>query len=690
MVVLRLIRPWRNVYRAIAPAESATGQGDETLRITAPDPDARVDTRHVDLFDAQLYAAGDPHLVWQTLRAEQPVFWTDRPTGPGFWSVTRRSDVRDVLRDHGTYTSEGGTVLWMLGIPDPAAGQMMAVTDPPRHREIREPLGQPLAAKAMARYADWMNDLVDETTASAWDCDVWDLAQAFARLPVASIVQLMDLPRADVEYLMRWTYASIAPLDPHYRVGPMRATLLRSHHEIVEYFRAVVRDRRRNPGADLLSHLLTMEVAGRRMTESEIIVNCYSILLGGAVTTSQAITATVIALAERGGGEGRFPPGTATAPAVEEALRWASPTMHFMRYARRDVDLHGVRIGAGDAVVAWIASANRDAATFRDPYRLDLGRSPNPHLAFGSGVHRCVGHPLARLTLSTVFERFLSRLESFELAAPPVHLVSNAAAGVVNAPIRLRRPKQRAARPRHRPWLLRAPDGQPARLFCLPYSGCGASIFRRWPRTVGAADVLPVQLPGRENRFAEPHFGTIEELADAAVAALRPFLDRPYALFGHCAGALQAYEIALRLAEAGCPQPDRVFLSGQPAPHLPASDQGFTGMTEPELRAELTRLIGAMDGKPTPEMLDLYLAVYRPDLAAVRRYRKPAAVPLAVPVTVVGWRDSEMPPDRLRTWSGYGPVEHVDLPGGHYAFLEAPEPLLDRFREWSRPYASSK
>src|SRR5262245_48998572 len=111
--------------------------------MSAPAPDARVGLDGIDLFDADLYAHGDPHLVWQTLRAECPVFRNPRPSGSGFWAVTRHPTVRRVLRDYETFTSERGTVLWMLGIPDPAAGRMMAVTDPPRHTEIREPLGQP-------------------------------------------------------------------------------------------------------------------------------------------------------------------------------------------------------------------------------------------------------------------------------------------------------------------------------------------------------------------------------------------------------------------------------------------------------------------------------------------------------------------------------------------------------------------
>jgi len=391
----------------------------------------------VDLYDPQLYARGEAHRVWRALRDHTPVHWNAEP-GPGFWAVTRYRDVRWVLRDHEAFTSELGIVLWSLGVPDPAAGKMVAVTDPPRHQRLREPLGRPLTRHAVGDHAGWLRALVRETIAPAWDCDVWDVAAAFARLPVASVVRLMDFPREDLEVLLQWTYAAVAPLDPHYRTGSMESTLLRAHHEIMNYFRRRVRERRAALGTDLLSHLLTVDAGGRPMTDEEVIVNCYNVFLGAAVTTSQAIVSTLIAVAEQGGGEGRWPVDAPTSTAVEEALRWSSPTMNFLRHAKHDLELHGVTIRAGDAVLASIASANRDERVFDRADVFDPARTPNPHLAFGGGAHYCVGQSLARLTLQLVFEEFFTRLECFELAEPPVRLVSNLAAGVVSAPMRLK------------------------------------------------------------------------------------------------------------------------------------------------------------------------------------------------------------------------------------------------------------
>jgi cytochrome P450 len=156
------------------------------------------------------------------------------------------------------------------------------------------------------------------------------------------------------------------------------------------------------------------------------------------VTTSQAVSGTLLALADQYGGEGRWPGGVPSDAFVEEALRWSSPVTHFMRRARRDVELHGKTIRKGEAVTAWIASANRDEAVFDQPYAFCADRRPNRHVAFGSGPHRCVGAPLARLMLRLIFEELAANIECFELADPPCHLVSNQIAGMNSLPIRVK------------------------------------------------------------------------------------------------------------------------------------------------------------------------------------------------------------------------------------------------------------
>ena len=227
------------------------------------------------------------------------------------------------------------------------------------------------------------------------------------------------------------------------------------------------------------------------------------------------------------------------------------------------------------------------------------------------------------------------------------------------------------------PWFVREhTGGHPARLFCFPYSGTGASAFSAWPAAIGDAEVCPVQFPGRENRLGEPHYGTYGDLADALLDPLAPLLDRPFAFFGHCAGVLPAYETVLRLAAAGLPVPERLFVSGQPAPHEASRDR-MLAMTDDELRAELASVVRGRGIEPRPDMIELGMYVLRGDLAAAGAYRRaePARVPC--PVVVLHWRDDpEVGLDQLQGWHRYADsVEIRVLDGGHHDFMHAPHEL---------------
>lgn len=407
------------------------------MRITAPTSDARIALDQINLADPDLYTKRDAHLVWQTLRAECPVFWQKRADGPGFWAVTRHADVRRVLSEHKTFTSQSGTAIAMLDGPDPAAGLMMQATDPPRHRQFREHLAKPFTPGAVTAHADFIEAFVKNALEPVRDGAVVDIAMAFAPLPMAVGARMMGLPAADVGPLMRLAYASLAPDDPRYRTpGAAGRTAAHAHYEIVAYFAGRVAERRKDPGDDLISHLITVEVGGRRMTDHELLANCLSLLLGAVVTTSHVISALVIALTEAHGGEGRWPDRPSLPPMIEEALRWASPVTHFMRRARHDTEIGGQAISAGDAVTAWIASANRDERTFARAYALDFGRVPNRHVTFGAGPHICLGRNLGRLMLWHSFAQLMSSIDAFELADTPVHLASNEIAGVVSLPVR--------------------------------------------------------------------------------------------------------------------------------------------------------------------------------------------------------------------------------------------------------------
>jgi surfactin synthase thioesterase subunit len=229
-------------------------------------------------------------------------------------------------------------------------------------------------------------------------------------------------------------------------------------------------------------------------------------------------------------------------------------------------------------------------------------------------------------------------------------------------------------------WLLRAVDpGAEGRLFALPYSGCGASMYRQWPRFHGGLELCPVQPPGRESRMRERPYERYDELADALIAALEPDFDRPFGLFGHCGSALAAYETAVRLQARGGPLPACVFVSSQVAPHRGPYGSYLT-MDDGELAGELARLIRQMGGEPMPDLIDLCLDVMRADVRANAAYVVPQPVRLDCRLTALGWRaDVNVPPSLMDGWQDCGRTTYRLLEGDHFRFLAAPAALLSTF-----------
>lgn len=232
--------------------------------------------------------------------------------------------------------------------------------------------------------------------------------------------------------------------------------------------------------------------------------------------------------------------------------------------------------------------------------------------------------------------------------------------------------------PRPGRWLLREPlFSAEARLLCFPYAGVGASVYHRWPQRLGPLEVCPVQLPGRENRMRERPFATFEEYAPAAVDGLLPYLDRPFAFFGHSMGARLAYAVLVELEARGLPVPAHLCVSSSLVPHA-----GFFGPFDPAMSdrqlvdglRRITRSLG--DAEPPPELLELAVRILRKDLEMGLRYLPPGPHRLPCPVTTIAWSDDpEVCAEELAAWHDYADVvEHV-VPGDHFSFLTAPAPL---------------
>ncbi|WP_309095403.1 cytochrome P450 [Streptomyces sp.] len=408
------------------------------MRLT-PGAARDIDLDRVDLFDLDLYTHGDPHPVWDAMRAEAPLHHQVLADGREFWSVTRYEDVCRVLGSHQEFTSERGTVVTHLGVDDVAAGKLMTSTDPPRHTQVRRAIGSRLTARAVAPWEDRIRQAIVKFLEPALDGSVFDLAERALLLPAIVTGPLLGIPERDWDELVQLTAMVTAPSDPHFRQGGEAATLAISHHELVAYVTAWVKQRRAAGGEDssLLDHLMSVRAGEAPLTDEEIALNGYSILLGANVTTPHTVSGTVLALVERPEQFEKAQADPSLVPnLVEEGLRWTSAACNFMRYAVGDTRIGGGTVPAGGAVVAWIGSANRDAAQFTDPHTFDITRTgAKRQVAFGFGSHFCIGAPLARMTLRVFFEELLQRCGSIEVAGEPEHLRSYFIAGMTHLPV---------------------------------------------------------------------------------------------------------------------------------------------------------------------------------------------------------------------------------------------------------------
>jgi cholest-4-en-3-one 26-monooxygenase len=231
---------------------------------------------------------------------------------------------------------------------------------------------------------------------------------------------------------------SVGAGDPEYQIeGSVRATGKQAQQDAFNYFVKMIAQRRQYPGTDLVSALVQGEIDGEKLDDIEVLFNCWLLIIAGNETTRNATSGGMLALIENPAERVRIKEDKTVMPtAIEEILRWTTPITHLMRTASRDVDFRGRTIRQGDRVVVWNASAHRDEEVFQNPYRFDIGRMPNEHIAFGYGEHFCLGANLARLQLKVMVEELTRRLPDIELGGPVQRLRSNLVAGIKHMPVR--------------------------------------------------------------------------------------------------------------------------------------------------------------------------------------------------------------------------------------------------------------
>jgi cholest-4-en-3-one 26-monooxygenase len=393
-----------------------------------------------DLTDADFFLHGDPHQAWTMMRAQDPVHWDERRPGRGYWSLTRYDDARFVYLNAESFSNEHGQILTFGDEEWIGNRQMMLLLDPPDHTRMRLIISKRFTPRAVMPEEAHVREIaakVVDAVAPKGECDfVTDVA---ARIPTAIICEMMGVPRADHDMMFELGSMAIGANDPEYQIdGDRQKTGDAAQQGMFQYFVNLVERRRREPGSDLVSALVHGQMAGRNLTDIEVLFNCFLLILGGQETTRNTLSGGMLALIENPEQWDRLDRADSTLmrTTVEEFLRWTSPITHVMRTATRDVEVRGRRIKKGDKVVIWNASVNRDEQVFPDPFKFDIGRWPNEHLAFGYGEHFCLGSHLARLELRIMFEEVTRRMRDMRLTAPVARLRSNSHAGIKHMPVR--------------------------------------------------------------------------------------------------------------------------------------------------------------------------------------------------------------------------------------------------------------
>lgn len=391
----------------------------------------------IDLLSPDRFAAGHPLAQYRWLRENAPVFWHEEPNGPGFWAVTRYKDVYDVDRNFQAFSSEP-TIMIQDPLQDlPFGGyKMMLMMDPPQHTAYRRLIRNEFTQGPARDMVPWMQrlarEIVDAVIARG-ECDF--VSEVAGEMPSLVIAELLGLPRDDGRELYKLTeiiHTSPEALPP----GAGGEAVMK----MFQYGQGVIAAKRAKPGNDLATKLLEAEVEGKRLEDIEFLLFFLLLVDAGGDTTRNLLSSGLIALLENPEQFAwlKADPQTRVASAREELLRWTSPVIYMRRTAKHDVELGGEKIREGQKVVMYFGAANRDPEKFDRPDTLDLARTPNEHIAFGTGPHGCLGQHIARVEIDAILLEVLSRMNDLALAAEPEWLLSNFISGPKTMPVRFR------------------------------------------------------------------------------------------------------------------------------------------------------------------------------------------------------------------------------------------------------------
>jgi cytochrome P450 len=405
----------------------------------------------VDLADYDRFQRNEAWEQFDTLRREDPVHWNpeDAPNR-GFWAVTKYHDIWAVDRDTQTFTSEQFVGLEEVDDDLMDIRRSILETDGQRHLAMRQLIAREFSPRnLMKNYESFLRELTKKTVDRALSAGEFDFVEKVSGdFPIQVLARLLDVPLEDTGRLIAWGNEMVGNTDPEYTQHqfdspesekykhlPFRSP---TTQDVFDYGRAL-RDRRRGgDGADLVSQLANkMPSDGVPMSDRDFDNYFLLLVIAGNETTRHAISQSMLALIEQPGQLRQLQEDPSLiASGLEELLRWASPVYHFRRTATRDTSLGGKDIKAGDKVVMWFASGNRDESVFENPYQLDVRRPNVDHLTFGKGSpHLCMGNALARMEVRLMFEELLPRIQDIQLNGEVTRVRSNFVNGIKKFPV---------------------------------------------------------------------------------------------------------------------------------------------------------------------------------------------------------------------------------------------------------------
>ncbi|HKV19178.1 MAG TPA: cytochrome P450 [Mycobacterium sp.] len=393
----------------------------------------------IDFTDLDNFAAGFPHDLFAVHRREAPVYWhsatENTPDGEGFWSVATYAETLAVLRDPETYSSVtggarpyGGTLLQDLAI----AGQVLNMMDDPRHSQIRRLVSSGLTPRMIRRVEDDLRARTRRLLDAVVPGSPFDfVVEVAAELPMQMICILLGVPESE----RHWLFEAIEPqfdfgMARRAQIGTIgQMTPEEAGTRMYTYGQELIVAKRAQPTDDMLSVVANAD--SEDLSDLELYLFFSLLFSAGAETTRNAVAGGLLALAEHPSQLSALRADASLLPtAVEEVVRWTSPSPSKRRTATRDVSLGGCDIKAGQKVQIWEGSANRDGSAFDRPDVFDIARKPNPHLGFGQGIHYCLGANLARLELRVLYEELLARFSSVRVVEPVEWTRSNRHTGI--------------------------------------------------------------------------------------------------------------------------------------------------------------------------------------------------------------------------------------------------------------------